>query len=334
MGVGRFICVGLPLALTIASIVALLIATLSGVAHNQLWMFRVDVKDMSISPADLVSITNSLGVNPRADKTGNITAADLGLANVYEIDLWGYCYTDSDNKRQCTKAQFDWANSALNTTYIENLGKSAGVQGFKLPDEVKGALKTFRTVAKWTEVAFIVALLALGIQLAVGIFAMCSRVASCLTWLVSGLTSILVGVAAGLSTATASIVVGAIKGSNKLYGIKADIGTRFLATVWIATAFALGAGFFWIFTICCCKPEQRRRGGKRNLDSDDEKLIPNGGAYRPLSHNYEMTSGHNNGGYYNPNQNQQFNGGYSSGPRHPSGHGRTDLAYEPYSHRA
>ncbi|KAG8421991.1 hypothetical protein J3459_010792 [Metarhizium acridum] len=312
MGVGRFICVGLPLALTIASIVALLVATLSGVAHSQLWMFRVDVKDMSISPADLGSVANTLGINPRADKSGNITAADLGLANVYEIDLWGYCYTDNDNKRQCTKAKFDWANSALNTTYIENLGKSTGVEGFKLPDEVKGALKTFRTVAKWTEVAFIVALVALGIHL----------------------TSILVGIAAGLSTATASIVVGAIKGSNKLYGIKADVGTRFLATVWIATAFALGAGFFWIFTICCCKPEHRRSGGKRHLDSDDEKLLPNGGAYRPLSHNYEMTSGHNNGGYYNPNQNQQFHGGYSSGPRHPSGHGRTDLAYEPYSHRA
>ncbi|KHN96739.1 uncharacterized protein MAM_05295 [Metarhizium album ARSEF 1941] len=331
MGAGRVICVGLPLVLTVASIVALLIATLSGVAHNQLSMFRVNVTAMSISPADLRNLAGSLGVNPRADKTSNITAADLGLSNVYEVDLWGYCYTDSDNKRQCTKPKFDWANSALNTSYIEQLGKSTGVEGFKIPNEIQGALKTFRTVAKWTEVAFIVALLALGIQLALGILAICSRVASCVTWLVSGLTSILVGIAAGLSTAMASVVVGAIKGSKKFYGIEADIGVRFLATVWIATAFSMAAGFFWIFTICCCKPESRRSGGKRHLDSDGEKLMPNGGAYRPISHSYEMTSGQNDN-YYSPNQ--QFHGGYSSGPRHPAGHDRTDLAYEPYSHRA
>jgi len=330
MGVGRFFCVGLPLVLTIASIVALLIATLSGVAHNQLWMFRVDVKDMSISPADLGNIAGKLGINPRADKTGNITAADLGLANVYEVDLWGYCYTDNDNKRQCTKAKFDWANSALNTSYIEQLGKATGGEGFKLPDEIQNALKTFRVVTKWTEGAFIIARVALGVVLVVGIFANCSRVVSCLTWLVAAITAVLVGAAAGLSTAMAAIVVGAVKGTNKFYGVKADIGTRFLATVWIATAFAIGAAFFWIFTICCCKPERRRSGGKRHLDTDGEKLLPNGGAYRPLSHDYEMTSGHNSG-YYNPNQSH---GAFSTGPRHPSGQGRTDLAYEPYSHRA
>lgn len=293
-------------------------------------MFRVNVTDMSISPADLGNIAGKLGINPRADKTSNITAADLGLANVYEVDLWGYCSTDTENKRTCTKAKFDWANSALNTTYIEQIGKSTGVQGFKLPNEIQDALKTFRTVTKWTEVAFIIALVALGIELFVGIFANCSRVISCLTWLVSGLTAVLVGAAAGLSTAMASIVVGAVKGTSKFYGVKADIGTQFLATVWIATAFAIGAAFFWIFTICCCKPEHRRKsGGKRHLDSDGEKLLPNGGTYRPISHDYEMTSGHNNG-FYNPNQNQQFH----TGPRHPAGQGRTDLAYEPYSHRA
>lgn len=332
MGVGRFFCVALPLILTIASIVALLVATLSGVAHNQLWLFRLNTTDLSISPADAQNIAGKLGIDLRDVVTENITAGKLGLADVYEVDLWGYCYTGSDGKRQCTKAKFDWASSALNTSFLEAVGTETGVQ-IKLPTEIQNALKAFRTVSKWTEVVFIVALVALGVELVVGIFSNCSRVVSCLTYLIASVTAILVGAAAGMATAMAAIVIGAVESTAKFYGVKGSIGTRFLVAVWMATAFAIGAALFWLFTICCCKPEHRNRGrsgGKRHLDSDSEKLLP-AGAYRPLSHNnFEMTSGtghHDNNGFYNPNQ-------YSTGPRHPSGQGRTDLAYEPYSHRA
>lgn len=330
MGVGRFFCVALPLILTIASTIALLIATLSGVAHNQLWMFQLDTRNLSINPADAAHLAGKIGISLRDVKTDNISAADLNLANTYEVDLWGYCSTGTDGKRQCTKAKFDWASTALNTSFIDSFTSSAGVK-IELPNEVKNALKTFRTVTKWTQVAFIVALVALGVELFVGIFANCSRVVSCLTWLVAGVTAVLVGVAAGLSTAMATVVIGAVESTAKYYGVKGSVGGRFLATVWIATAFAIGAAFFWIFTICCCKPERRQKNrSSRNIDSDGEKLLPTG-AYRPLSNsNFEMTGGQNSG-YYNPNQGHA---GYSSGPRHPSGQGRTDLAYEPYSHRA
>jgi hypothetical protein len=319
--------------LTTASLVALLIATISGVTHNQLWMFRVDLSQFDISQTDLNNLAKNAGISTRADASGNITAADLGLANIYEVDLWGYCSTFDNGRRQCTKAAFNWANSEVNTNYIQTVAKVAGVKSFELPDEIEDALSTFRTVSKWTQVAFIIALVALGIELFVGIFANFSRVVSCLTWLVSGITAILVGACAGLSTATASIIVASLKVLKNSYGVEADIGTRFLVTVWIATAFAIAAGFFWIFTICCCKPESRRSGGKRHLDADGEKLVPNSGAYRPLSHDFEMTNGQH-GGFYNPNQPQQVHSGYASAPRHPSGQGRTDLAYEPYSHRA
>ncbi|KAK2592157.1 hypothetical protein QQS21_010139 [Conoideocrella luteorostrata] len=334
MGVGRFFCVALPLILTVASIVALLIATLSGVSHNQLWMFQIDTTNLSINPADAAHIAGKVGINLRDVKTDNITAVDLpGIANVYDVDLWGYCSTDGDKKRQCTKAEFDWANSALNTSKFDELVSKTGVK-IQLPNEIKDALKTFRTVAKWTDVAFIIALVALGVELVLGIFANCSRVMSCLTWVVAGITAVLVGVAAGLATAMSTIVVGTVESTAKYYGVKGRIGGRFLATVWIATAFAIAAAFFWIFTICCCKPERRQKSSRsRHADSDGEKLLPTG-AYRPLSNNnFEMAGGQQSG-VYHPNPGPQLHGGYASAPRHPSGHGRTDLAYEPYSHRA
>ncbi|QPG96077.1 hypothetical protein C2857_003083 [Epichloe festucae Fl1] len=321
MGVGRFFCVALPLILTIASIVALLVATLSGVAHNQLWMFQLDARNLSISPVDAAHLAGKIGISLRDVKTDNITAADLNLANTYQVDLWGYCYTGGDGERQCTKAKFDWADTALNDSFIESLTSTAGVK-VELPNEIKQALKTFRTVTKWTEVAFVVALVALGLELLVGIFASCSRAVSCLTWLVAGISAVLVGVAAGLSTAMATIVIGAVESTAKYYGVKGQVGGRFLATVWIAAAFAIAAAFFWVFTICCCKPERRQKSrSPRNVDAadgDGEKLLPTG-AYRPIggnsNNNFEMTGGQNPG-YYNSDQR------------------RTDLAYEPYSHRA
>ena len=353
MGVGRFFCVALPLLLTIASIIALMVATLAGVSHTSLWVFTLDTKDLSISPADEIlkgaasGELSKIGIHVRQNAvTDNITASKLGLADHYEVSLWGYCYSDSDGKnRHCPITKFDWASTALNTSYIENIGSAAGVK-IDLPTEIDGALKTFRTITKWTEVAFIVALVALGIELITGIFANCSRAVSCLVYLVASVTALLVGVAAGLGTAMAVIVIGAVKSTAKVYGVNGSIGTSFLAAVWIATAFAIGAAFFWLFTICCCKPEHRRSsrgsGGKRFLDRDDgEKLLPANGSYRPISHdNYEMTGGNtgyhagSNSGYYNPNQGQpSVHNGYSApAPRYPGG-GQTDLGYEPYAHR-
>ncbi|KAG5929703.1 hypothetical protein E4U53_002377 [Claviceps sorghi] len=337
MGVGRFVCVGLPLALTVASIIALLVATLSGVVHNQLWMFQVDMRNLSISPADAAHIATKaasglglgLDIHARDIKIDNITAADLNLASFYEVNLWGYCTTDSDGKRQCTGAKFNWAASALNSSYTETLTSTTDVR-IELPKEIKSAIKSFRTVTKWTQVAFIVALVALASQLAVGIFATCSRAVSCLIWLMSSVTAILVGVAAGLATATATVVIGAVEGSAKYYGVRGHVGSRFLAAVWIATLFAIVSGFFWVFTVCCCKPDRRQKQ-RRSVGGDGEKLLPTG-AYRPVSNNHvEMTggAGGQNNSYYAPNQ-----GHTEYSPGHPSGRDRADLAYEPYSHRA
>ncbi|KAK7430291.1 hypothetical protein QQZ08_003267 [Neonectria magnoliae] len=320
MGVGRFFCVALPFALTVGSIIFLLVGSLAGVADKSLYLFHLDVSGLTIDPASVDNYISNL--KSREAKSENITAADLDLAKTYDINLWGYCYKDQKNKRHCTKAKFDWASDALNTSYIEHFGSAAGVE-IDLPNEIEKALKAFRHVTKWTEVAFIVALISLGVELVLGIFANCSTIMSCCTWIVAGIASVLVCCAAGLATAMAAIVVGAVEASAKEYGVKGKINTTFLAVVWISAAFAIGASLFWVFTICCCKPESR--SSKKNRRSDGEKLLPSG-AYAPISGDHEMTSGN----YYNQNQSASQYGA----PRHHSNAPRSDLAYEPYSHRA
>lgn len=329
--VGRFVCVLMPFLLTLASLIALLIAGLAGVADKSLYMFQVNTTDLSISPLSVDNILSNAGINLRsseegalgsaiesrqAPKVNNITAADLNLHKLYDVHLWGYCYIPQNGGgRQCTKPAFNWATNVLNTTTgdIESLLTVTG-QNVALPKEIKDAVRVFGTVSRWTQIVFVIAYVALGVELLLGIFANCSRIFSCVTWLVAMVATSAVCASAALSTATAVVVVGAVEGTAKFYGVDASFNTRFLVAVWLAAAFALAAGLFWLFTICCCKPDHSSRRGK-----DSEKFLPSSnGSYQRLSGpqgGYPAPAGYH-AGYPQP---------YAS-PQHHAG------AYEPYSH--
>ncbi|KAI9171719.1 integral membrane [Paramyrothecium foliicola] len=331
MAVGRFLCVGLPLILTIGAIVSMLIATLSGVAHNRLSLFSLDTEELSISRADIDNVADKLfdvdlpDIKARQDvKSDNITAKDLQLGKSYDVNLWGYCWTDFDSgDRHCSDAEYNWASKSMNTSSIQD---PTGQIKISLPEELEGAIKAFTNVSKWTQIATVIALIALGIELIVGIFSNFSRVVSCVTWLVAGIATVLTGVAATLATVQAALVVGAVESTAKWYGVRGSINTNYLATVWISFAFAMAAGLFWLFTICCCKPDRNSGRKNKHASSSGEKLFgaPSTG-YAPLGNDHEMTSGMYNNGHQAPSY---------SAPRYPDASApRSDMAYEPYSSR-
>ncbi|KAK4216031.1 integral membrane protein [Rhypophila decipiens] len=358
---GRYACVAIPFLLTLASLISLLIAGLAGVADKSLYMFQVNTTDLSISPVNIENVLdkitsraafaqdlhNAEGIlddvkDAVGDKAGdviddvkdavannpdggNLTAADLGLFDLYDIGLWGYCYTPKNGSRACTKSQFNWAEKELNTTTTQlndliQLANSAGGQNITLPKEISEAVKTFGTVTRWTEIVFIIAYIALGVELFFGIFANCTRVFSCITALIAVVATVAVCSAAALATATSAIVVGAVETTAKFYGVQASINTKFLAAVWIAAAFAIAAGLFWMFTCCCCAPDHSSRKSRSSYrDSTHEKLIP-GGASGP----YQPVPGGNTGysAQYPAAAPQSY--GYAA-PAH-------DARYEPYAH--
>lgn len=336
MGVGRFICVALPLALTIASLIALLIATLSGVVDKSLFIFSVDLSHLNLNAQNLGDIASDLGANgasgidlkPRVEVNPSL----LHLGESYEITLWGFCSTDSKGDVTCTKPEFDWATKRLNDSYLDNIGAVADVQ-INIPDDIKDALNAFKTGIKWIEIVFIIACVALGVEILLGVFAICSRAISCITWLEALLTAVLTCAAAIVTTALSVVVVGSLDSVGKEFDISASIGTKYLATVWIAAAFSIASAVTWIFTICCCKPDHYNRKGYKHRSGDGEKLMPS--RYVSIEPDHEMTGGNyynqeSQYGYFDPNGAQ-----YSQPSHYPSnGPARSTAAYEPYSHRA
>ena len=338
MGVGRLFCVGLPFALTIASIACLLVAMLSGVGDKKLDMFEVNTKNFSVSTSDLKNFEGLLKRDPvpsphfselttaalsgytvqGTDAASNITAADLGLADYYKVALWGICSTTGSSTK-CSKPKFNWASSALNGTNVTLIGSTTSVQ-VTLPKSIHDSLKTFAVLSEWTQVVYIIAFVVSVLELVVGLFAFCSRVGSCCTFIVSGFSTTAVIVASIMATVVSSVVVGAIESSAKAYGAKASLNVSFLGVTWLATAFSIGAGLFWLLSICCCAASSHK--SNRRSMGDGEKLLPTrGNGYQPVEdpHGFDANTA------YGPQPRVDYS------QQQPIGR---QGAYEPYSHGA
>ena len=319
MGLRRSIGVLLPFALAIAATIFVLVPTLAGVTDKSLYVFQLNFENLSISPlGDLVvhidirsEISNKNNRYIRAKTVDkNITAGLLGLEKTYDITLWGYCHTDKHKKRECSKPAFNWVRKNVPMDSFKSADKNIEV---KLPKEINKAIETFGSLTKTTEVAFIVALLELAIQISLGVFAVCSRELTCWTWMTSGFASAFTLAAAILSTIMASFAVGAAETTAKVYGIRAEINAVFLAIIWIGAAFAIAANLLWILPTLCCAPKQR--------SSEDSKSLLTGsrhGAYVPVHDDHEMHLMYHSGGLA-PSSSE---------------HTHADHAYEPYSHHA
>lgn len=331
--VGRIFCVALPFVLTVASIIALLVATLAGVTDKSLYLFKVNTTDLSISSSTITSLLSdrdlaatrtardigsdlsnaAASVGDWASDAGedaadaissatdsasdaassvvssvtgsgsNITAADLGMADAYLVSLWNYCEVSSDGDKTCKKAHYNWAANATESfeAMISSVSSSMG-ENITLPDTIKTAMTTFSTISRWTQIVFIIAFIALALEIVLGFFANCSRAFSCCTAIIGAFATVAVIAAATLATATAAVVVGAVEGTAKAYGVTGSLNKRFLSAVWIAAAFAIAAGVFWLFTICCCSPDRRSSrgsaGGWNRSKHADEAPPPMSGA--------------------------------------------------------
>lgn len=344
MGFGRFICVGLPFGLTLASLVCILMSMLAGITNKNLDMFEVKTQNLSISSSDLTNLENLIkfkrdalpedhpvvahltfdalnGAASTATSSSsvNITAADLGLADSYKVSLWNYC-SKTGSKTNCTEAKFNWAASALNTTTIEKLASSTSGVTVTLPKSLTSALKTFTVFEKWTEVVYIIAVLTCAFEIFLSLFAFYSRAGSCITFLISGLSTTTIIAASIMATVQVSIVTGSIDSVAKAYGAKASINTSFLATTWLAVVFSIASGFFWTFTICCCASDHHSKKSRSRGGDDAEKLIPTG-AYQRVHDDHtaypQQTGVYNNQAYATPAHNVKAERGG---------------AYEPYSH--
>ncbi|KFA81326.1 hypothetical protein S40288_08307 [Stachybotrys chartarum IBT 40288] len=233
MGTKHFVCVLFPIFFTVAAILLLLVANFGSVTGMHMHLFRLDTENLAIGQSSVLDFVYDLG---------NITAQDLGLARSYEVSVWSYCSLGFDGFRQCSNVEMDWAFNAISNAQLEEIS-SSGMQ-------VLGPVRAFRELSRWTSIAFIMALIAMGFELIIGILSIFSRIISCVAWLASLLAVLMAGVACILATVQVAVVTGAVETIGSHYGMEISINASFLATIWAGFAFIFASRILFCLTIC------------------------------------------------------------------------------------
>jgi len=306
------------MVLTIASLASLVVVLLAGLYKNDatlsgLWYFKIDASKFKSSSSLASGTTGAL--------FGNLvgTATTTKIYDFYQIYFWNYCggmiVDGKETIQYCSPRQ---ASFVFNP--IAQLGLNGTTLQKELPGTVEKAINAYSKATHWMFIVYIIALSVTAASIVVGIFAICSRIGSCVTYIVVSAASFFTVIAALTSTILFSTLVGGLNGGLKEYNIKSFVGTRMLALEWIAVAFSIGASVFWCVSICCCSGKSDRKNRGSAAPAPGFTPFNTARGYQPLG---EQTA------YGGAHQGESI-GLVEKGQAGPY-HGR-DTAYEPFRH--
>jgi hypothetical protein len=208
---GRIACIITPMALTIASLIALAFVDVSGWSANSPlnnnYLMSADFSNFTV--ADAGSLSNS------TELTQALTLAQSAgvLKKSYRVYLWSYCTADKSagDMDWCSKKSSSFvfdpvdifalnttsASAATGTSSADNALESEinnaknnleGKLDNVLGNSATSALKVYKKVAKWNFYAYQIAFWTTLITIVVGLLAICSRWGSLCTWIMAGVS--------------------------------------------------------------------------------------------------------------------------------------------------
>ena len=325
---GRFACIFTPMAMTIASLVCLVIVGLGGTNKNSdslngLYFFRANTSDINVKPSDI-----NLPSNPLTDailnETTDVAKKAIGIKDFYHVALWNYCDGDftknksggwNDHVTFCSprKSEF-W----FDPVEVWNLNQTLADHVFS--KELKDGLDAYKTASKWMYIAYIVAVISTAVEIVIGISALFSRLGSLATTIVSTVSSVFVVGFALTATILYSTLAGAFNSALKKYNVHGSLGHDIYVWTWLAVLFSFGAGFFWLISSCCCSGRSDRIKGYEDGGRRGAKPVPYVYERMPSPMPAQPANFHQGVGY------QQHGT--------PLGNMQRGTAYEPYRHES
>ncbi|KAF2109309.1 integral membrane protein-like protein [Lophiotrema nucula] len=255
---GRFACIFVPMALTLGSLICLILVFSGQLNKNNslqrdLYFFKANTSQFVSNPDnEAVDEANKYFDNDLLKALqGAVSTNDL--QDFYLVGLWNYCEGNQDDKtgkETVTKCSKREANYWFNPIEVWDLENTTAQKLF--PDKMKDGLDVYRKVSKWMFAAYVIAICLTAAEFVVGIFAIFSRWGSLVTTIVSTAQTIFIMAAAITSTALYGTLVGVFETVLKPYEIKASTGSKMLSVLWIGVAFSIASGFFWLISVCCC----------------------------------------------------------------------------------
>ena len=180
----RLACIIVPEALSVASLICLLMVFLAGLNKNDshlrsLYYFRSNttglkngITSLSVGNVHLGSIVNQ------------ISGGTENISDFYEIYMWNYCRGSTVNGTEtityCSPRQAKYSFDPFTEWGLSSSSALKVVNG-----SVDSAVKAYEKGSSWMFIAYTVAFWVTVATIVVGLFAICSRVGSCLTTFIS-----------------------------------------------------------------------------------------------------------------------------------------------------
>ncbi|KAK4940433.1 hypothetical protein LTR10_019416 [Elasticomyces elasticus] len=253
---GRVCCITAPFLLSIAVLVCLVLVFIAGTYDrndtvDDLYFLKIDLTNLTLSSSANIADTLD-GANSTALGGALETAKQsLGMKDYYTIYMRSYCsWNGNDTYANCTDpTAYFWFNP-VSVWGLNSTGESVDDL---LPKSFRDGLSAYHAASKAIFYLYVFALSAAAVTLVVGISAIFSRWGSFFTTFCAAAMALMMIGASVTVTAVYIILKGALNDAlKKDYGIVSTIGTKVLSVTWIGTAFAVGAGFFWLLSVCCC----------------------------------------------------------------------------------
>lgn len=311
---GRLACIITPIALTVGSIICLVLLAIGGTnkgmsVANDLWFMKLDTRNFDPIPDKSVFEGTKIDDDIIGKLFKDLNVMD-DLKPFYTVSLWNYCSGTFSDKNESRVEDCGKPKAQFYFDPIKVWGLDDGPAKDAVPKALRDGINIYRVITKWMFIVYIAAFVATVLELIVGFFAILSRWGSFVTTIISGVSALFTLIAAGMATGIYATVTGVFNGALKPYGIKASLGRSMYSVTWMAVAFSCGAALFWLFSVCCCSG--------RNNDSRKGRVEKTPYTYEQVSGPFGSRGVSRPGGSNVPMQDM----------------GATSNAYEPYRHNA
>lgn len=263
--IGRIACIATPMALSLAAFICLILVFLGNwnKSDDNLTSIYFMKADMSKFRSN-ISALSSVDI-PFTDADDKFLAAltlsaSNNLSDIYTVGLWNYCSGDKNS------TGIDYCSGRTASYYFDPIkvwGLNSSDTEEYIPDKLASGIKIYKKIAYWMFAAYAVAFFATLAELLIGILAIFSRWGSFLTTIVASIATIFTLAASITASALYGTLVATFKSVFKEYNIEASMGGKMMGITWLATAFSIAAGLFWVLSTCCCSGKSDRSGRKK-----------------------------------------------------------------------
>lgn len=219
---------------------------------RDLYFFKADTSNLTTDPKTIVDHFPDFVPQPDLIKELDSVASSKQLKDFYQVGLWSYCEGDIANDGTET---ITWCSARKFQFHFDPVAvwelKNTSVQEL-LGDKFDKGMNAYAKAAGFMNWAFVITLVLTAVEFVVGFFAIFSRWGSLVTTVISTAQTVFALAAAATATAIYGALTGVFESVLRPYNIDASMGSKMLSVLWLAVAFSIASGFFWLVSVCCC----------------------------------------------------------------------------------